>query len=100
MPLLPLKPKLKRYSGSQARLRQKAGEHNAMANRVADHLNTLVLNNPAEVQQYKWADVARDLGLTPDEVHSAIVGAGHNGIALVVTEDERRALASYKRRNQ
>ncbi|MCC8944199.1 hypothetical protein H8A97_03555 [Bradyrhizobium sp. Arg62] len=93
---LPLQPRLDPYRGSKDNLRRKKVQHNAMARRVVDHLNTLIANNPADRQQYLYYYVARDLGLTAEEVESAVMYGGHNGITVGVTEEGRRALASYK----
>ncbi|WP_271565792.1 hypothetical protein [Bradyrhizobium sp. CCBAU 11386] len=68
-----------------------------MARRVVDHLNTLIANNPADRQQYLYYEVTHDLGLTAEEVESAVMYGGHNAITVGVTEEGRRALASYKR---
>ncbi|WP_027555094.1 hypothetical protein [Bradyrhizobium sp. Cp5.3] len=94
---LPLQPKLDPYRGSKDRLRRKAAEHNAMATRVVYHLNRLIADNPNDQQQYLWYEVARALGLTVEEVGSAVMYGGHNGITVGVTEEGRRALASYKK---
>lgn len=96
MPLLPLTPDFKVYRGSKENLRRKATEYNAIAQRVADHVNTLVANNPDEIQQYMFASIARDLRLTIDQVRSAIPDGGYNGITFSVLEAERQALARYK----
>jgi ATP-dependent protease ClpP protease subunit len=52
MSRLAVTPQFKVYRGSKERLRKKAIEHNAMAQRVADHVNKLAANNPDEIQQY------------------------------------------------
>jgi hypothetical protein len=93
----PIRPHLKSYRGSKDNLRRRAAEYNAKANKIAEHLNTLAANNPAEIQQYMFVYIARDLGFTTEEVRSAISDGGSNGITLGVREDDRRALATYKR---
>jgi hypothetical protein len=97
MSRLPVTPKFKLYRGSKEKLRRQAAAHNAMAQRVADHVNTLAANNPDEVQQYLFATIADDLGLTTDQVRSAISTGGHNGITFGVRDAERAALANCKR---
>jgi|SRR5947209_5025833 len=97
MTTFPIRAHRKSYRGSKADLQRMAADYNAKANRVAEHLNTLAANNPAEIQQYMFADLARDLGFTTEEVRSAISDGGYNGITLGVREEGRRALASYKR---
>jgi hypothetical protein len=97
MSKLPVMPHLKVYRGSKENLRRKAAQHNAIAQRVADHINALVANNPREIQQYMFATIARDLGLKTDQVRSAIYDGGYNGITFGVREAEREALVRYKR---
>ncbi|TCU75308.1 hypothetical protein EDE08_103528 [Bradyrhizobium sp. R2.2-H] len=94
---LPLQPRLSDYRGSDPKKRRKADEHNAMAQRVVDHINTLIANDQAAMQQYLWYSVARDLKLTVEQVESAVMYGGHNGITVGVSEEGRRALAAYKK---
>ncbi|MEZ2201885.1 hypothetical protein AAE027_07555 [Bradyrhizobium japonicum] len=94
---LPLQPRLMDYRGADPKKQRKVAEHNAMAQRVADHLNTLIANDPAPMQQYLWHGIARDLGLTTDKVESAVMYGGHNGITIGVTDEGRRAVARYKK---
>jgi hypothetical protein len=96
MAILPLRPYLKHYSGSQENPRRKTAEYNEMAIRVVEHVNALIANNADENQQYMFAEIAIDLGLTADQVRSAISYGGHNGITIHVTEEDRVALARYK----
>ena len=96
----PLYPRINRYSGKDLTKRRKAIEHNAMAERVVDHLNRLIANDPAETQGYIWGFVAHDLKLTLDQVTSAVVDGGSNGITLEVRPEDRaglRALQKLKR---
>jgi hypothetical protein len=97
MGALPLRPNLKFYRGSKRHLQRKNAEYNAMAERVADYVNALIANNPNEIQQYLFGTIASDLGLTVDQVRSAISDGGYNGITVGVREDARRALARYRR---
>ena len=96
MPQLPVQPRFKSYLGSKENLRRKAAEHNAMAQRVADYVNSLAANNPNEIQQYTFSTIARDLGFTTDQVRSAIGDGGYNGITFGVRKAEREALAAIK----
>jgi hypothetical protein len=96
MPILPLRPRLKSYRGSKENLHRKNTDYNAMASRVAEHLNTLIANNPDEIQQYFFGMIALDLGLTVEQVWSAISDGGHNGITIRVTEQDRQGMARYK----
>jgi hypothetical protein len=96
MAILPLRPYLKHYSGSQESPRRKTAEYNEMATRVVEHVNALIANNPDENQQYMFVQIAIDLGLTADEVRSAFSSVGRNGITIHVTEEDRVALACYK----
>jgi hypothetical protein len=74
MPFPPITPRYNTYRESKENLRRKAAEHNAMANRVVEYLNTLIANDPSETQQYLYFTIARDLRPT-DEVRSAIAAA-------------------------
>jgi hypothetical protein len=67
-----------------------------MARKVADHLNTLIANDPDETQQYMFANLAYDLGYSPEEVRSAISDGGYNGITFHISSDDRRALETHK----
>jgi hypothetical protein len=96
MAILPLRPYLKHYSGSQENPRRKTAEYNEMATRVVEHVNALIANNPDESQQYMFAEIAIDLGLTADQVRSAFSYVGRNGITIHLTEEDRVALARYK----
>jgi hypothetical protein len=96
MSQIPIMPALAEYRGSKDNLRRKAAEHNLMARRVVDHLNTLIANDPSDMQQFIFASVARDLGLTADEVQSAVRYGGHNGITVCVTDEDRKVLARFK----
>jgi hypothetical protein len=68
-----------------------------MAHRVAEHVNMLIANNPDAIQEHMFASIAHDLGLSTDQVRSAISDGGYNGITIRVTEDARRELVRYKR---
>lgn len=96
MPNLPLRPNLRDYRGQKEILRRRNDEYNRIAQRVADHVNRLVADDPDEIQQYFFGSIAIDLGLDVDDVRSAISNGGYNGITLRVTEDDRRAMAGYK----
>ena len=48
MGILPLRPYLKHYSGSQENPRRKTAEYNEMATRVVEHVNALIANNSDE----------------------------------------------------
>lgn len=93
---LPLRPHLKQYRGSKENLRRKNTEYNAMAHKVAAHVNRLIANNPNEMQQYMFASIAHDLGFTTDQVRAAISDGGYNGITIGVKEADRGELAQYK----
>ncbi|KYK44902.1 hypothetical protein A1D31_11840 [Bradyrhizobium liaoningense] len=94
---LPLQPRLKDYRGADPKKRRKVADHNAVAQRVVEHLNTLIANDQAAMQEYLWHEVARDLGLAVEDVEAAVMHGGHNGITVGVTEEERRAIARYKK---
>ncbi|MEH3063666.1 MAG: hypothetical protein PGN33_13295 [Methylobacterium radiotolerans] len=97
MSIFPIEPQLEVYRGSKENLRRRAAEKNATRHRVAEHVNRLAADNPDELQQYHFADIARDLGVPVDEVRSAISDGGYNGITFGVRRPDREALARYKR---
>ena len=95
MAVLPITAQFKRYSGGKPELRRKAAEAMVRAERIAAHLNRLIAANPSETQQYYFASMAIDLGVTTEQVRSAVSDGGHNGITLRVTPADRERLASY-----
>lgn len=97
MPNLPLTPHFKYYRGSKEKERQKAAEFNSMAQRVADYINTLIVNNSEEIQVYLFDTIASKLGLRTEDVRSAISDGGYNGRTFSVDDADRTALAIYKR---
>ncbi len=99
MPLVPIVPHFRKYGGRKEAVRQRTAEFNGQAQRVADHVNALMANNPDEIQQYYFGTIASDLGLSVDVVREAISDGGYNGITVGVREEERRALERYKSPN-
>ena len=93
MPSLPLRPRLKHYSGSKPELRRKPAEHNAMNQWIVDHINTKIANDPAENQTITYGYVASHLRLTLDQVTHAVEGGGNNGIRVNVSDEDGVALA-------
>jgi hypothetical protein len=93
--MYPLRAHLKHYRGAKPDLRRKVNEHNRQAERVADHINRLIANNPAEIQQYYFRNIAIDLGIPFEVVRSAISTGGANGITLGVRPTDRPALAAF-----
>jgi hypothetical protein len=96
MAILPLTARFKSYRGSKENLRRKSVAAAVVAQRISTYVNGLIANNPREIQQYMFASIARDLGLTTEEVRSAISDGGYNGITFGVREDDRRELARFK----
>lgn len=96
MPTLPLTAYWKRYGGGKEHLRVKAAEEAKTAQRIADYVNGLIADNPSELQQYYFATIARDLGVTVDQVRSAISDGGYNGITIGVRAEERWLLERYR----
>jgi hypothetical protein len=95
MPTLPLRPHLKSYREGKANLQLKAAEENALAQRIADHVNRLIARDPHEIQQYFFAQIALDLGCTTEAVRSAIPAGGNNGITLRVSDEDRHTVANW-----
>jgi hypothetical protein len=96
MATLPFRPHLKHYQGAKENLRRKCAEENRARNKVAEHVNRLVANDPRELQQILFGYVAADLGVTKDQVRNAIGDGGYNGITFRVTERDREMLRQYK----
>lgn len=94
---VPLTPNLRNYRGAKPNLQRKMAEFNARAHRIAEHVNTLMANNPSEIQQYMFGSIAHELGMTEDDVREAISDGGYNGITLGVRGTGREALVRYKR---
>ena len=90
MSLLPLRPHLKVYRGPNACTRQKVAAHNILAQRIAEHVNTLVANDPRPIQNYTFAKIAADLGLTKVQVRSAVSGSVHDRLTFSVTNAHRQ----------
>jgi hypothetical protein len=88
--------------GSNERVRRKWTERSEVASRIVKHLNTLVANNPAEVQQYSFFRIANALGVTVKEVKAALDPrlGGDNGVTFGVREKDRIALAEAGYRPQ
>jgi hypothetical protein len=95
MAQLPITAQFKRYTGAKPELRRKAAEAIARAERIATHLNRLIAANPGETQQYYFASMAINLGVTTEQVRSAVSDGGYNGITLWVTPADRERLASH-----
>ncbi|MER8917691.1 hypothetical protein NKI32_28235 [Mesorhizobium sp. M0761] len=96
MAILPLVPHVKRYRGGKRDLQLKSADAIALARRVANHVNRLIANDPRELQQYFFANIAHDLGFKVEVVRSAISDGGYNGITIHVSPEDRIALARYK----
>ncbi|MHC2276364.1 hypothetical protein ACVME8_002975 [Bradyrhizobium diazoefficiens] len=96
--MLPLRPRLKNYRGSDPKKLGRVIERNKMAERVVEYVHRLIANNSADLQPYLYADIGRDLELSADHVEASIMYGGHNGITIGVTEQDRFALARYKDR--
>jgi hypothetical protein len=88
MTRLPLRARLKNVTGSTERARRKAIDDNATAERVIKHLHRLIVKNPEREQRYLWADVARQLSLSTEEVERAVMYGGHHGIRVVVSDED------------
>jgi hypothetical protein len=95
---LPVQPRFRRYRGAKENLKRKAAEQSRVAQRIADHVNTEIANNPAEVQQVIFGFVANKLGITTEQVRRALPG-GYNGWTFRVDENDRRGLERYKQSN-
>jgi hypothetical protein len=93
---LPLAAQFDIYRGSKEYLLRKSAEKALVAERIATYVNGLVANNPDEKQMYTFASIARNLGVTSEEVRSALPDGGYNGISFGVREEDRRALARFK----
>ncbi len=96
MPSLPIRPNLKHYSGAKDSIRRKVNEHNAKLQRIADHLNRLIADNPNEMQQHLYGYIAIDLGVSLQDVQEASPEGGSNGITLRVRPEDRPLMERYR----
>lgn len=95
MAQIPIRPRLNDYRGTKPELQRKAANQNAVAWAIANCINRRMAVNPAEVQQYLFAEVGWEVGATAAEVRAAIGDGGSNGITVGVRGDARRALDEY-----
>lgn len=95
MAFLPISPKLDSYRGGDARKKRRRDEWNALANRIADHLNRRIATDPAERQQYLFHEIAGRVGCAVDDVRRAIGDGGWNGITIGVTDRDREMLRPF-----
>lgn len=93
----PLRPIFKDYRGANPKRQRTIAKFNYDAQRIVDHLNTLIANNPREIQQHFFGYIAIDLSVSEDDVRSAVPGGGYNGITLRVTPADREALEPFKK---
>jgi predicted transcriptional regulator of viral defense system len=91
---LPVQPRLTHYRGGKETLRRKAAEANELAWKIANYVNRLIANNPAENQQIIFATVAIDLNVDTEDVRNALPG-GHNGWTFQVNAQNRKDLERY-----
>jgi hypothetical protein len=70
------------YKGSKPEIRRKAAEFNALANRIAEHVNRKIRECPDEIQQYHYSAIANELGIDEELVREAISDGGYNGITI------------------
>lgn len=97
MARIPLQARLKNVPRSKDdRARRKIVDRNATAERVVEHLHRLIARSPAKEQLYYWADVARELSLSADEVGDAVMFGSHHGIRVVVTDEDHAFLSRYR----
>lgn len=87
---------IKIYRGSKEDLRRRSAENFKTAHRIADHIKRLIANNPNEVQRYHFADIARSLGVTIDQVRDTLSDGRHNEITLRIDAADRRELERHK----
>lgn len=97
MPGLPIQPHFKGYGRSE-RTHERAAAFNHMAQRVADHIHKLILEDPASMQVYSFGQIALTLGLDVDDVRAAISGGGYNGISFGVDAADRDLLRGLVKR--
>ena len=91
--MLPLRPNLKKYSGTKPELRAKVNERNQHVHRTINHLHRMIADNEPGWHQYYFADIAIDLKIPMPLVRSAVAPlGGSNGITLFVREDDLQKL--------
>ena len=90
---LPIRPHFKRR-GRTSRTIEKAHAFNKMAQRIGDYLHTLILEDRARVQHYSYSEIARALGLEPQQVEAAIGDGNYTGVTFFVEPAHRSVIAS------
>jgi len=95
--MLPPIPFVKFYRGSKPEKQRENARAVERAYRIADHLFTLMANDPRDVQVHLFAEIARDLNVTTEQVRDAVSTGGYNGITVNLDEADRRQLERYRK---
>lgn len=95
MPQVPIQGRYKDYRGGKPAMRDRVAAHNAMVDRVIAYINAQIVNDPDELQQILYGFVALDLGLTKEQVASAVMYGGSNGLTIRVRPEDRLALERH-----
>ena len=85
-----------RYRGRDLTKQRRTAEKNHLVQRIAKHANTLVANDPSELQTLFFASIALDLSCDVEIVRHALSDGGYNGITFRVTLEDRIALEEFK----
>lgn len=93
---LPLRARLKEYRGGKRDLMDRAMEENRKRERIVDYVNRLIANDPAEMQQHLFSNIAFETGYSVDLVREAIPIGGHNGFTIRVTWADRERLEPFR----
>lgn len=86
---------IEHISSQKGAAHARVAAHNATVDRVITHINTQVAKDADELQQILYGFVALALGLTKEQVASAVMYGGSNGITLCVRPEDRLALERY-----
>jgi hypothetical protein len=73
------------YRGNQERRRIKCDRHNALALKLEQHINDLLLNQQEAISQYLYHDIARVFSVPVDTVRNIcfVIDGGHNGFTAL-----------------
>ncbi len=81
----PIRMKRERYRGNNRDIRARINEANQTIKRIERHVNELIRMQEAPIQQYRYHQIAFDLGLELDVVreHGFGIDGGHNGFTAI-----------------
>ena len=85
------------YRGRDENKRRRTIEKNKCVEKIERYINEQVANNPDEMQQLMFANIALKLGIDVEIVRHAVSDGGYNGITFRVTDEDREHLERFKK---